>query len=377
MGDTNRSDKPFRYRSLDGLRGLAAGVVLIHHCFLVSPLLSAAVDGNGTVSIDPWVWLITFTPLHLLWAGQESVYVFFVISGFVLTLPMLRAGRSTWTAYYLRRLVRIYLPVWASLGFALLTVWIVPRVAAPSLSSWTNLHDKPEDLLADAALISGTGYLNSPLWSLQWEMLFSLLLPAFVVICHRLRNFWVAGVAVLLVCIGIGNALYLAFPVYMPMFGIGVLMACGLQDLEKWACGLNRKQWICCLLITGTLLCTHWLFPRLNVHIAFASLGAAMLVFSFVGWQPVINFGRRSSVRWLGQRSFSLYLVHEPVILAIVFAGGSINPFLLTPFAIPLSLVVAELFFRLIEQPSHKLSAATGTLTDAILERRKDGVTYR
>ena len=128
MGDDKTSRASTRYGALDGLRGLAAAVVVIHHCFLVSPSLSLAVARVDTGQVEPWVWWTTFTPLHLLWAGTEAVYVFFILSGFVLTLPFVGVWQPTWRAYYAKRFVRIYLPVWASLVIALLLAWIVPRI---------------------------------------------------------------------------------------------------------------------------------------------------------------------------------------------------------------------------------------------------------
>ena len=55
VGDSNETLMTKRYASLGGLRGLAALVVLIHHCLLVSPQLSAAVDSNGMGPFEPWV----------------------------------------------------------------------------------------------------------------------------------------------------------------------------------------------------------------------------------------------------------------------------------------------------------------------------------
>jgi hypothetical protein len=60
-------------------------------------------------------------------------------------------------------MVRIYLPVWASLIFALLMAISVPRVANPEFSSWVNLHDEAPNVLVDAFLLRGVGSLNSPL----------------------------------------------------------------------------------------------------------------------------------------------------------------------------------------------------------------------
>ncbi len=57
------------------------------------------------------VWWLYRTPLRVLWAGPEAVLVFFVVSGFVLTLPLARSGRFEWLVHYARRALRPYLPV--------------------------------------------------------------------------------------------------------------------------------------------------------------------------------------------------------------------------------------------------------------------------
>ncbi len=82
-----------RYRSLDGLRGVAALVVVVHHCLLTSIVLAATYRG-GTTSGWGLSELLTRTPLHLLWDGTGMVLVFFVLSGFVLTLAFTEAAGS-------------------------------------------------------------------------------------------------------------------------------------------------------------------------------------------------------------------------------------------------------------------------------------------
>lgn len=359
-----------RYASLDGLRGLAALVVLIHHCFLVSPQLSAAVEGNGKGPFDSWVWWATFTPLHLVWAGQEAVYVFFILSGFVVTLPFVRYPRPIWAAYYPKRIVRIYLPVWASLLFALLMAWTVPRVASPGFSSWINLHDEVPNVLADAFLLRGAGSLNSPLWSLQWEILFSLLLPLYIAAVLRIRRTWVPALVGLFLVISAGNMMYTALPIYMAMFGLGVLMAARRDVLEKWGRKLTFLGGAGLLVASIFLLCSRWLLPQLPLVIAMASIGGALLLFVFIAWQPTIALGNNSLVHWLGVRSFSLYLIHEPIIVSITFALRSSSPVQVALFAVPLSLLATEVFFRLVEQPSQRLAGVVGrTVTDRTFPR--------
>ena len=365
MGDSENIRVHSRYTSLDGLRGIAALVVLVHHCLLVSPQLVGAIESGGVAPMDPWVWWATFTPLHLVWAGKEAVYVFFILSGFVLTLPFTGDSRPRWGAYFPKRLVRIYLPVWASLIFALLMAWTVPRVASPEFTSWVNLHDEPSNVLVDAFLLRGAGSLNSPLWSLQWEMLFSLLLPLYVVVAIRMRRSWLLGIVGLFLIIAVGNMLYAALPVYLPMFGVGVLMAARRDVLERWGRKLGPFGWAGLIVASVVLLCSQWLFPQLPVVISMASVGGALLIFAFIAWSPTIAIGNYSLIHWLGIRSFSLYLIHEPIIVSVAFLLRATNPLYVALIAVPLSLLAAEVFFRLVERPSQRLAgAASHVITD-------------
>jgi peptidoglycan/LPS O-acetylase OafA/YrhL len=327
--------------------------------------------------MDSWVWWVTFTPLHLVWAGKEAVYVFFILSGFVLTLPFTGASRPRWGAYFPKRMVRIYLPVWASLIFALLMAWTVPRVANPEFSAWVNLHDEAPNVPVDAFLLSGAASLNSPLWSLQWEMLFSLLLPLYVVGAVRMRRAWLPALAGLFLTIAVGNVMYTALPVYLPMFGIGVLMAARRDVLERWARKLGRWAWSSLLGTSMVLLCSQWLFPQLPVVISMASIGGALLIFTFIAWSPTIAIGNNSLVHWLGIRSFSLYLVHEPIVVSVAFLLHATNPLYVALIAVPLSLLAGEVFFRLVERPSQRLAAAAGQVVTNRIRSAKAAVVAR
>ncbi|MEV8133607.1 acyltransferase [Pseudarthrobacter oxydans] len=348
-----------RYKALDGLRGLAAVVVVVHHCLLVSPQLADAVDGTSG-PLHLWVAWLTYSPLHLIWAGKEAVYVFFILSGFVLTLPFLRAARPRWTAYYTKRIVRIYLPAWAALVFALILAWLFPRVADRDFSSWINLHGEVLDLLRDFTLLGGAGPLNSPLWSLQWEMLFSLLLPVYLLIALRFGRLSLVSAVGMILLIGAGGALNVDSLVYLPMFGIGVLMAAWRKELQGLAEKLHRWTW--CMLISSSivLLCAKWVFPQLPGSTAMATAGGALLIFAFIAWRPALRLGTRQWAQWLGARSFSLYLIHEPIIVSVAFALDTSNAVYVFLLAVPLSLITAEVFFRYIESPSLTLAGTAG-----------------
>lgn len=360
-----------RLRALDGLRGIAALVVLIHHVLLMDAGLAAPYLSPRPRADQVYVRVLTYTPLHLMWNGTVAVYVFFVLSGYVLALPAVQGRREPWSAYYPKRLVRLYLPVMAAVLLALLWMRIAPRRTLDGASWWLNAHSGPTayGVARDMSLLLWPGVTNSALWSLRWEVLFSLLLPLFVVSMGWLRRFPAALICALLAVLastpgaqGIGD-----WFVFLPMFGCGVALASCRQPIVPagpWA------RW----LLFGTVVLalntswTQYLFADAPGSFsgflrAVEVLGACALVVIVLHVPVAHRLLTRPSPLWLGSRSFSLYLVHEPIAVSIGLLLGGRAPVLATlALTVPLSLLVAEVFFRLVERPSLGLARSAGRL---------------
>ncbi|WP_285116413.1 acyltransferase [Leifsonia sp. fls2-241-R2A-40a] len=369
-----------RYASLDGLRGVASLVVLGYHALLVVPAISALyIDKVDPSAFSPEWWLFK-TPFRLLFAGHEAVLVFFVLSGFVLTLPFLSrppTRRST-LAYYGRRIVRLYVPVWASLVLALALALAVPR--NPAMGGWMGTHHAPtvSSTWHDPVLLFGTSNLNSPLWSLTWEVWFSLLMPVMFLLIRftRAARWWWAAIPLLMLVSAAArfDVIRRALPdagltadllQYLPVFGIGMLLAVNRNRLAA-AAGRIRTWWP---IVAGALLLT--ISPTLiapngyGVGQAFAYLlsltgVAGIVVLAFAS--PVRRPLEARPVQWAGTRSFSIYLVHEPILVATALLVGANGWWwLLTAAAvIPIILLTAEVFHRFVERPSITLSRAVG-----------------
>jgi peptidoglycan/LPS O-acetylase OafA/YrhL len=361
-----------RLTSLDGLRGLAALIVVVHHCVLALPSLVGQLDGPDRSSP---AWWLAYTPLHLLWAGGESVLVFFVLSGLVLALPHLRPPQpGTWLPYYLKRSLRLYLPVIGALVLTGVLVTLFPRSADAAQGWWMNAHAVPAQASAlahDAGLLGGTGWLNSALWSLEYEVFFSLFLPVFVVLARQLSAPLWASVPMVLVASGWAVSSGHELLSYMFVFAVGVLLAQRLSTLRSWAERINRSArasslWTA-LGVAGVLvLLGEWWMKQfvsdwtlwLPIGRPAGVLGAAVLVFCFLHWRPLRAFGDSRLLQWLGTVSFSLYLVHEPIVVSVATMTPPTAQGVLVVLAvgIPVSLGVAVLFHRLVERPSQILA---------------------
>jgi peptidoglycan/LPS O-acetylase OafA/YrhL len=99
---------------LDGLRGIAAVNVMIMHFFVV--LAPAMIYGNQTPSNLGNIELIfSSTPLGLIGAGNFSICIFFVLSGFILTQKYFKtADKNLIISGALRRYIRLLIPVFAA-----------------------------------------------------------------------------------------------------------------------------------------------------------------------------------------------------------------------------------------------------------------------
>lgn len=377
VAQTATTSGPVRYPSLDGLRGVAALAVLFSHAMITSPVFADAITGVAT---EPGglAWLATYSPLHILWGGTEAVFVFFVLSGFVLTGPALRT--RSWGKYYAQRVPRLYLPVWGSLVLAAAVVTVFPRTPIAGASWWVNAHGPLDagSALMDAVLLGPIGPLNGPLWSLQWEVWFSLLLPVYVLLgVWSSRSWW--GTVLFVTVLAAPVALFsFARPSnaldYMPVFGFGVLLFIHRESIARAAGRLPGLAWPLLFLASVVLITSRWMAAGVpgadNASVsATRSLqvaGAVLLVVVAIHWPAGRAFLETRSVQWLGSRSFSLYLIHDPIVsTAAILLGGHAGPAAVLVFALPVSLVIAELFFRVVEKPSHRLARRLGSAVAA------------
>jgi peptidoglycan/LPS O-acetylase OafA/YrhL len=356
-----------RIRSLDGVRGIAAVVVLLYHHSLVA---RPALEQQPGV----WEWL-TQSPIKLFTAGTEAVLVFFVLSGLVVALPALK-GSFDWLSYYPSRLVRLYLPVAASLVLAAVFIALVPHSESRAASgSWLlerNADSAPLSLLLnEATLLPATYTLNNVLWSLRWEVLFSLLLPVFVVAARAVASrIWLTVAACTLAMV-LGRVVGVDAFVYLPTFFLGTLMAANLDRLQAWGARVTARGagiWLGVGVASAGVLILGWLLRPLvpagstgsAVLWGLAGLGAAGLIIVAL-LSPLARWALETAVpRWLGRMSFSLYLVHIPVLAAAAFLIGDDRWWLVSAVALPATFAIAVLFHAAVERPAHVLARRVG-----------------
>jgi peptidoglycan/LPS O-acetylase OafA/YrhL len=350
-----------RLQTLDSLRGLAALAVVFGHCLRVFPEFGTR-PYPGPASVAGL--LLKHTPLGVLVDGHVAVLIFFVLSGLVLSLPFQRTP-APYPAFIGKRIARLYPPY---LGAVLLGGVLDVRLA-PYLprghSAWllTGNWAEPVDTAAmwDAVLMLGRHItVNNPVWSLDYEMRISLVLPLLLL---PMRYMGAAGVALS------GAVLWVAGLVLLSFTGLGLARAVGQTAFygSLFMLGaligtqIGRLRAISAPALPVALALLAWAIFFLCWRDTLLALGAAALIGAVLIPGPVEQFCLLAPARFLGRISYSLYLVHVPVLLALLALLHKVLPVAaIVVLAVPAALGAAILFHRAIEAPAHRLSRAIG-----------------
>ncbi|GIH75762.1 acyltransferase family protein [Planobispora longispora] len=316
---------------LDALRGLGAVAVLLEHAL-------------------PW-----FMPqLRPYWfnLGMYGVLVFFLVSGYI--IPVSLEGRGDVRAFWISRIFRLY-PIYLLVAAAVLVmaVWLPVREHVPRDLASVSAH---LTMLLDVVHLGG---LADTMWTLSYEMVFYLLVTAlFVRGLHLRSGTFAVGFGV----VAVGAGLVLAAPVltgFRPAYVSGAVFAAGMACLlggrfrTAAACVLGAMAvvllifgsfvpWfgaaILAVMFTGTAI-RRWEqgTGTLRPVAAAAVLVALAPVWSIqASWwwvQPDVwittmvlagaTFAAAMALRrrrfprflvWLGLISYSVYLLHHPLL---------------------------------------------------------------
>lgn len=365
-----------RVTQLDGLRGIAALVVIACHLLSTLPGIGNVVFDDRSAPLDAAGHWAVFSPLHVLWNGTPAVHVFFVLSGFVLILPFTRGDTTTrWATYYAKRLLRLYLPAWAALAVAVPLVVAIPRTLSPLQSSWADMYvtdPSVGQVAKDSLLLLGASTINTPLWTLRWEVLFSLLLPVYVFVALRWRRFWHLKLGIVVALAGVGAVQHIDWLIYLPIFAIGAILGAERERIRELTRSWPRFIWLSVTAAGLVLANAEWFSPAKPVDgvEALVTVGATLLVLVFLLCGSAKKLGDTAAAQWLGRISFSLYLVHLPIILAGVTLLRSVSLPLALAVSAVASFAVAELFYRFVEQPAQRLSTAAGRAVERRFGRR-------
>ena len=351
-----------RYEQLDGLRGIAALVVFVFHAIMIAPPNMLAVRVLATPVLRP------------LWDGPGAVMLFFVLSGFVLTLPYTGAACRTLRPFpfVIKRVTRLYPAYWAVLLISLaLRSLVFEAHGLSGLSSWAAMHwSRPigwPSLAMHIFMISPglrVDDIDPVIWSLVIEMKVSVIFPLLVILVTRTKQITYAGLALLL-------SISLSIPLHslthtssswsravlmIPMFLTGSYLA-RYRTEAAFALRSSRALRFAVGIIGALLYGAVWIVPLRYQSVARigCAFGSAACIVLFMVSPCLQRIGTARLTTFLGKVSYSFYLVHLPILIALASLLYPLNHSLTTIILASLvcSLVAAWGVNSAVEVPAH------------------------
>jgi peptidoglycan/LPS O-acetylase OafA/YrhL len=348
--DLRARSKAPRLLQLDALRGLAAVTVVIYHCRYAFQFTES-----------PW-YLVPFT------SGTEAVVLFFVLSGYVLSLPHWRGRKIQYGAYLVRRICRIYLPYVAALVLSVAGASLFFGSRLP-LSRWFYLTWQTPfswQLLFKQLMMWPMPDFNTAFWSLRYEMQLSFVMPAICVILKR----WNAAAMTVALCVAVYGRPTLFTHVHWHwmdktievafFFILGATLAFYQKDLEGLFEKIGDGQWI----VLATSLFLYFEFPLRLIHghlyeqlsdrrDLMCAIGSAGIILCSLHLAPFKRILEHSLPEYLGRISYSLYLTHSIVLFALLdILYGHVPNFALGVLICCIAIAAAHLFCIAVEEPS-------------------------
>lgn len=370
-----------RIEYLDSLRGLAAMSVIIFHCMISFNLFYEA-NYNSQYE-NGLIKFISETPLKIFWSGNEAVLLFFVLSGFVLSLSFYRGRSTNYSVYIAKRFARIYIPyaVVMAVSTLLCTFLYVRSIEGMSPvfdNRWNHLPTWHAILAYIFMINYDTANVNGVVWTLYHEMRISLIFPFIALIISKnslakslcinasiLTSVWVSLHLLSVNATGVLRLITLDFKstvFYAVFFVLGATLAKYRFGITRYLSTKTPYIKFIILLISLSLIGSKWIYyfspikhPVIGELIA--GIGIVTLFSVALSSRLIQQVLMVKPLLFLGKISYSLYLVHILVLMLLaIFVGQLIDiriAIALTPI---LSIPVAWLTYKYLENPSVKIA---------------------
>ena len=342
------------------MRGIAAVTVVVGH---IRGLFFADWANLPNQSRTPVVALLYF----LTGLGRQAVMVFFVLSGFFIgwsVIGSMRSGRWSWPGYLVRRLTRlgiVLLPAllltafWDLAGIALFgahSAYLGGRPGDAVLTFRVIDYLSPQVFLGNLFFLQGIDHIptfgsNAPLWSLSYEFWYYMLFPlmASVFVVHGPVR-WAFAVVAGLILIFIGPSLAVYYLTWL--LGVGIVLTALMLGTRRRILAAWAMAPASVIFGVGLVVGERRLIWGADGFLAVACaifLTAIIFQRSFAPWSTRLGQLYSTAARRLAGCSYTLYLVHLPILIFLRAAFGRGGPWILNGGNLTLALIILLLVF--------------------------------
>lgn len=310
---------------LEGLRGLAALVVVFnHYVFAFYPALNSGDPKEMHTRLAFEMYIFNTPFLNLFYAGNFSVCIFFILSGFVLSKSYFEKREKDILAYNaVRRYFRLVMPVFLTVIVSLILkkFSLFYNVQASEITkslSWLKQLWNIQPSLYSAVqqglygtFINNENSYNPVLWTMTYEFMGSLFVFSFISLFGNLKR---RGYIYVITAFLLLNNYYLGFLV--GMFLSDVIYA---KNKEIKLSKLTKTIFLLVGLFLGSYPVSgtnNSIYSIFNIWVIkqpiifYHTVGASLVILCLLASITLKTILSSKPFLFLGQISFSMYLLH-------------------------------------------------------------------
>jgi peptidoglycan/LPS O-acetylase OafA/YrhL len=296
--------------------------------------------------------------------GWTAVWVFFAISGYLVTMLLIREERSSGAIAYGPFLIRRFFRIVPSYAATLFLYWIVLAWLPPLAADYAVFRQE-----LPYHLTMTTEFIDSPVfsifihaWAVGVETKFYLLFPPLMFLLIRSSSWRFAATLMAAVVLTAMAPLLSAQNSFVANAWCAILAGTLLAQILEWPRGFALVAALTRVPVAVPLGLVIALFVMLRyVEVLPAVTAVAVYLVAHVmlrdsSMRRLLGFG---PLAYLGKRSYGAYLLHVlPIHLGyLLFGSTTVTAGLLTTvFALAVTIPAAELLYRLVEQPGMTLA---------------------
>lgn len=322
-----------KIKYIEGLKGIAILVVLLHHYVLAfCPALHYGYQGmsHSVSNFDSWV---AKTPLNLIYNGNFAVFVFFILSGYVLSYKFFKFKDHEYiTASAIKRYFRLLFPVVFSVFVAYLLIKLglfynqkVSEYSKSFLWLYRQWQIEPsfftmcKEGFYDVFFQSDSLY-NSSLWIIRYEFLGSFLVLAFVSFWGNVKRRYFIYIIIVIVF----------FYSHFLVFILGVLL-CDIKNNTSFFTHKKSSIWMVLSLISGLYLGSYptglmksmleesffyHFFPKILTasNVVTHTWGAFFILMALLLSERAQSLLSRKVFTFFGDIAYSLFVIHVIIL---------------------------------------------------------------
>ena len=336
---------------MEGARGIAVALVFLVHYFAAFGVWTR---GTASEPIGQFLWTI----------GNSGVDLFFVLSGYLIYSAVVKP-RVDYAHFLRRRLQRIYPTFLVVFAVYLALSFVFPAESKLPASPGRAIAFVVENLLLLPGIFPITAIVTVA-WSLSYEFFYYLALPLLAATL-RFAQWRPPRRLLFFVLLGIAFAaswfLFRPFAPRLLMFVAGIVVYEEVKRAKDRGSLHPVADWVIFATTVATfpILALVLTLPHGDLHrVIVSAIGFGLFVYAcFRSRGPVARACSWAPLRWLGNMSYSYYLIHALTINAcrlvlLRVAGTSVSParyWLAMPLVFAATLVTSTLLFALVERP--------------------------